>query len=143
MSRSIGGSSLTTFSSIEILPEVMLSSPADHAQGRRLAAARWPDQNHEFLVVDFEVHVLDRVNLVIFLVQAAHHDTGHVLSLDRSGDAGHVVFDEERIDEGDGIDPSSAPAISSPQKNTSPRTSSEVTPTGTVFCSGEDRNTSA
>ena len=36
-----------------------------------------------------------------------------------------------------------APAISGPQKNTSPRMSSETTPTGTVFCSGEDRNTSA
>ena len=32
-----------------------------------------------------------------------------------------------------GIDPSSAPAISGPQKKTSPRISSETTPTGTVF----------
>jgi len=30
-----------------------------------------------------------------------------------------------------------------PQKNTSPRISSEVTPTGTVFSSGDDRNTRA
>ena len=42
-----------------------------------------------------------------------------------------------------GIDPKRAPAISGPQKNTSPRISSDVTPTGTVFCAGEDRKTSA
>ena len=37
-----------------------------------------------------------------------------------------------------GIDPSRAPAISGPQKNTSPRISSDVTPTGTVFCPMDD-----
>jgi hypothetical protein len=35
------------------------------------------------------------------------------------------------------------PAISWPQKKISPRISSETTPTGTVFCSAEDMNTSA
>ena len=41
----------------------------------------------------------------------------------------NVVFDKERIDEGDRNRAQQRPAISSPQKNTSPRISSEVTPT--------------
>src|SRR5262249_10810747 len=48
-----------------------------HSQCRRLAAAGGADENDEFLVADVEVHILDGMNLVEFLVQAADDDLGH------------------------------------------------------------------
>ena len=53
--------------------------PGDHPQCRRLAAARRTDKDHEFLVVDTEVDVLDGVDLVELLVQAL--DDGPLPSL--------------------------------------------------------------
>jgi hypothetical protein len=51
--------------------------PRHHPQCRRLAAPRRADEDHEFLVVDPEVHVLDGVDLVKFLVQALDMDLCH------------------------------------------------------------------
>ena len=51
--------------------------PGHHPQGRGLAAAGGADEDHELLVADIEVHVLDGVNLVELLVQAADDDLGH------------------------------------------------------------------
>ena len=77
MSRSIGGSSLTTLSPISDLARGDRFQPGHHAQRRRLAAAGRADQHHELLVADLEVHVLDGVNLVVLLVQAPDQDLGH------------------------------------------------------------------
>ena len=42
-----------------------------------------------------------------------------------------------------GMEPRGAPAMSSPQKNTSPRINSLTTPTGMVLMSVEDKKTRA
>jgi hypothetical protein len=142
-SGSIGGRSFTTASPMRISPEVISSRPGHHAQGRGLAAARRADQHQEFLVADLEVDVLHGVEaVVVLLVQRRMGNVGH-LTFHRAGQAGDVVLDEERVDERRAPDPSSAPAISWPQKKMSPRISSEPRPTGTVFWSAEAMNTSA
>ncbi|MCY1307851.1 hypothetical protein D9M70_578160 [compost metagenome] len=42
--------------------------PGDHAQKRRLAAAGWADEHHEFAVADLEIDIVqDRVDAVGFL----------------------------------------------------------------------------
>ena len=69
MSRSIGGSSFTTVSPIRDLARGDRFEPGDHPKRRGLAAARRPDEHHEFLVADLEVHVFDGVHLVVHLVQ--------------------------------------------------------------------------
>ena len=63
MLRARGGRSLTTSPPMRTAPPVMSSRPGDHAQGRRLAAARRADQRDEFAVGDVEIdaaHGLDR-----------------------------------------------------------------------------------
>ena len=59
-----------------------LLEPRHHAQRRRLAAARGPDQDQELLVADLEVDVLHGVKAgVVLLVQAADADLGHLSPL--------------------------------------------------------------
>src|SRR5262245_15365478 len=48
-----------------------------HAQGRQLATARRAHQHDELLVADVEVDVLDRVYLVVLLVQILHQYLRH------------------------------------------------------------------
>jgi len=68
MSRSLGGTSLTTSPPIAIVAAADLLEPGDHAQGRALAAARRPDQDDEFLVGDVEVDTANGQNFVVFLM---------------------------------------------------------------------------
>ncbi|OSN30136.1 hypothetical protein BV344_05597 [Pseudomonas syringae pv. actinidiae] len=42
-----------------------LLQSGDHAQRRRFTAARWPDEDDELLVLNFEVEILHHVDLVI------------------------------------------------------------------------------
>ena len=60
-----------------ISPRGDLLQPGDHAQGGGLAAAGRADQDHELLVPDVEVHVLDGVDLVVLLVEVLQHHLGH------------------------------------------------------------------
>jgi hypothetical protein len=46
-----------------------LLEPGHHPERGRLAAAGGPDEHHEFLVADVEIHVLDGVDLVVLLVE--------------------------------------------------------------------------
>src|SRR6516165_4615259 len=50
-----------------------------HAQRRGLTAARRADQNHEFLVADFKVHVFDGVKVAIEFVEVADQNARHRL----------------------------------------------------------------
>ena len=59
MSRSFGGTSLTTRSPIRISPCGDLLEPGDHAQQRRLSAARGPDEDDELAVGDIDVDAVD------------------------------------------------------------------------------------
>ena len=54
-----------------------LFQPRHHPERRRLAAPGRADQHDDFLVPDVEVHVLDGMDLVVFLVQILHHHLGH------------------------------------------------------------------
>jgi hypothetical protein len=68
MSRSFGGTSLTTSPSIfsDVAAGDILE-PRDHAQRRRLAAAGGADQHHELLVGDVEVDAADRFHVAVAL----------------------------------------------------------------------------
>ena len=55
MSRSFAGTWLTTRPSIATVPDGDRLEPGDHAQHRRLAAARRPEQHHELAVGDGQV----------------------------------------------------------------------------------------
>ena len=59
MSRSFGGTLLTTRSPMRISPAGDVLQPGDHAQQGRLAAARRADQHDELAVVDGEVDAVD------------------------------------------------------------------------------------
>ena len=77
MSRSFGGTSLTTSPSDPDLAVGDLLEARDHAQRRRLAAARWADQNHELLVGDVEVDAAHRFGVVEVLDDVAERDLRH------------------------------------------------------------------
>ena len=65
MSRSFGGTSLTTSPPIAMSPPVISSSPAIMRSVVRLAAARGPDQHDELLVGDVEVDAAHGLDLVV------------------------------------------------------------------------------
>ena len=79
MSRSFGDRSLTTRPPIETVPSEISSSPGDHAQGRRLAAARRADEHEELAVADVEretVHGRDAVLVDLVDVSKTTSATG-------------------------------------------------------------------
>ena len=82
MSRSRGGSPVTTRSSIRISPLVTGSSPADHPKGGRLAAAGGADEHQELARLDLEAEVVDRQH-------AAGEALGDVLEADRAAGLAH------------------------------------------------------
>src|SRR6185312_4766474 len=51
-----------------------LLEAADHAQGRRLAAARWPEEAEELALLDVEIDVVDGVRVAIHLGDLHHPD---------------------------------------------------------------------
>jgi len=59
------------------LPRRDLLEAGDHPEGGGLPAPRRADEDHELLVPDVEVHVLDRVHLIELLVQILQHDLCH------------------------------------------------------------------
>src|SRR5215468_5101725 len=99
MSRSIGGTSLTTVSSIRISPEVTASSPAimrkvvvlPHPEGptKTTNSLSWMCRSTSFTTW-LESN---------FLLSLRTMTSAMTLSLDRAGEARDVVFDEERIDD--------------------------------------------
>jgi hypothetical protein len=69
---------LTTRGPIRISPSGYLLEPGDHAQQRRLAAARGSDQHQELTVGDAEVDVIDReVSTAVDLGDLRELDGGH------------------------------------------------------------------
>ena len=53
------------------------SSPAIIRRAGRLAAARWPDQDHELAVPDLQVEVLDRLEIAVVLVDVVERHGRH------------------------------------------------------------------
>ena len=68
MSRSLGGTSLTTRSPMLDVAGADRLEPGDHPERRGLAAARGPDEHDELLVADLQVDVFDGVHDVVELV---------------------------------------------------------------------------
>ena len=58
MSRSLGWTLLTTRSPIEIVPEVMFSSPREHPQQGRFAAAGGANQHDERTILDRDTYAM-------------------------------------------------------------------------------------
>src|SRR5215472_1609194 len=84
----------------------------DHPEGRGLAATGRPDEDHELLVANLQIDVLDGVHAVVELVDPPEDDLSHLLppasqrcapvtgarsALHRSGQPGDVVLDKKRI----------------------------------------------
>src|SRR5262245_8803067 len=99
MSRSIGGTSLTTVSSIRISPEVTASSPAIM---RRVVVLPQPEgptkttNSRSWICrsTSFTACVVSN-----FLLSLRTMTSAMTLSLDRAGEARDVVFDEEGVDD--------------------------------------------
>ena len=77
MSRSLGGTSLTTRSPIEDVAVGDLLQAGEHAQAGGLAAARRADEDEELLVGDLDVEVVDGDDIAEALVDVFEGDTGH------------------------------------------------------------------
>ena len=79
MSRSFAGTSFTRRPSIESSPEVIDFQAGDHAQRRRLPAARRPEQDHELAVRHVERHRVhgERVARRVALREAIEGHRGH------------------------------------------------------------------
>src|SRR5665213_220022 len=101
MSRSIGGSSLTTFSSIEICPEVMLSRPATMRKVVVLPQPDGPTSTTNSWSRMSRLTSMTAWTSSYFLLRLRIATRAMILSLYRPGDAGDVILDKERIDERD------------------------------------------
>src|SRR6266581_9697644 len=100
MSRSIGAKSLTTFSSIRMRPEVMLSSPATMRKVVVLPQPEGPTSTTNSLSWISRFTSMTAWTSSYILLRPRMTTLAMYLSLYRSGDAGDVMFDKERIDEG-------------------------------------------
>src|SRR5215470_14108765 len=101
MSRSIGGTSLTTVLSIRISPDVTASRPAIMRKVVVLPQPDGPTKTTNSLSwicrsTSFTTWVTSN-----FLLSLRTTTSAMTLSLDRAGEARDVVFDEERVDDRD------------------------------------------
>src|SRR5216683_8261300 len=99
MSRSIGGTSLTTVSSIRISPEVMASRPAIMRKVVVLPQPEGPTKTTNSLSWICRSTSLTTWVRSNFLLSLRTITSAMTLSFDRAGKAGNIVFDEERIDD--------------------------------------------
>ena len=81
MSRSFGGTWVTSRSPMWIVPVVDRLQPGEHPQRRRLAAPRRPDEHQELAVVDLQVEVVDGgvVEPAVGARRSGERDGGHRL----------------------------------------------------------------
>src|SRR5205807_6305650 len=105
MSRSIGARLLTTWSSIKTRPEVMVSSPATMRKVVVLPQPEGPTSTTNSLSLMSRLTSLTACTSSYFLLRARMTTSAMFLSLHRTGDSRHVMFDKERIDEGNGDRP--------------------------------------
>src|SRR5215469_7365790 len=100
MSRSIGGNSLMTLSSIMMRPEVIDSSPATMRNVVVLPQPEGPTSTTNSLSRISRLTSLTAWTSSYFLLSARMTTCDMYLSLYRPGDAGDIVFDKEGIDKG-------------------------------------------
>src|SRR5437870_2441126 len=101
MSRSIGARLLTTVSSIRMRPEVMVSSPATMRRVVVLPQPEGPTSTTNSLSPMSRLTSLTACTSSYFLLRARMTTWAMFLSFNRAGNSRHVMFDKERIDEGD------------------------------------------
>src|SRR5690348_10419813 len=99
MSRSIGGSSLTTVSPIRICPDVTDSSPATIRKVVVLPQPEGPTRTMNSLSRISRFTSLTACASSNFLLRCLRTTVAIASPFDRSGEAGDVVLDEERVDE--------------------------------------------
>ncbi len=75
--RFAAGTSLTGSPSSRSSPAVIGSRPGDHAQQRRLPAARRPDEDDELAVVDVKVEALNDLQIAEMLDDAVEVEARH------------------------------------------------------------------
>src|SRR5262245_3384466 len=102
MSRSIGGRSFTTRSPMRISPEVTSSSPATMRSVVVLPQPEGPTSTRNSLSrISRSTSFTAWKPLSYFLFSARIETCAMRLPLHRAGEAGDVVLDEERVDQGD------------------------------------------
>src|SRR5829696_9006019 len=105
MFRSMGGRSFTTCSPMRISPEVISSSPATMRSVVVLPQPDGPTSTTNSLSRISRFTSLTACTSSYFLFRLRITTWAIGLPLNRAGDPGHVVFDKERIDEGNGNRP--------------------------------------
>src|SRR6267378_1023744 len=106
MSRSIGGNSLMTLSSIRIRPDVIDSSPATILNVVVLPQPEGPTKTMNSLswiarLTSLTAWTSSNFLFRLWIWTSAITLSVQMLSLDRAGQAGNVVLDKKRIDECD------------------------------------------
>src|ERR1700745_2358472 len=106
MSRSIGGSSLMTLSSIRMRPDVIDSRPATMRNVVVLPHPDGPTRTTNSLsriprFTSLTAWISSNFLFKLWIWTSAIALSNSVLSLDRPGQAGDVVLDKEGVDEGD------------------------------------------
>src|SRR5579864_2253937 len=99
MSRSMGGSSFTTLSPIRTWPELIDSSPATMRNVVVLPQPEGPTSTTNSLSRISRFTSLTAWTSSNFLLRRRIRTCAIGSALDRAGDAGDVMLDEERVDE--------------------------------------------
>src|SRR6202140_5108081 len=100
MSRSIGGNSLITVSSMRIRPEVMLSSPATIRNVVVLPQPEGPTSTTNSLSRISRLTSLTACTSSYILFRFRIRTRAIASSLHGTGEAGNIMLDEERVDDG-------------------------------------------
>ncbi len=60
------------------LPRGDLLQPGQHAQGSRLPAARGPDENQEFFVINLQVQIVHCLDIAVFFCNVIVRYASHI-----------------------------------------------------------------
>src|SRR5712675_3491509 len=97
MSRSIGGNSLMTLSSIRIRPDVIDSSPATILNVVVLPQPEGPTRTMNSLSRISRLTSFTAWKPLSYFLFSSRIETLATLAFDGAGEAGHVILDEEGI----------------------------------------------
>ena len=78
MSRSFGRHVVDDVAADQDVAAGDVLQPRDHAQRRRLAAAGWADQHHEFVVGNIEIDAAHGLDFIVALDDLTQSDFRHV-----------------------------------------------------------------
>ena len=90
MSRSFGGDVVDDAIADAERAVADLLEAGDHPEAGRLAAAGWPDEDHELAVRDLEVEVVDREYVTVTLGDVVERNGRHVRTSTPPGHRGSL-----------------------------------------------------